>query len=168
MKNVSLRKELKPEQVTLLIDTREQNPLDVSPLKSRRATLTTGDYTAEGMESIICVERKDLGDLIGCIGRERERFEKEMHRILAYPVRALVIEAEWGQIEAKQYRGSVHPNAVLGSLMGWLAQGIPVVMIGDHARASKWVTRMIYLAVKRRYNECLPLFDNMIEVTPEK
>ncbi len=163
MKTVSLRRELKPEQVTVLIDTREQTPLDVLPLKSQRATLVTGDYSALGLESFIAIERKSLSDLVGCIGRERERFEKEMQRILSYPIRALVIEADWCQIEMKSYPGSVHPNAVLGSLMGWIAQGVPVIMIGDHTRAGRWVSRMIYLAAKRRYMEALPLLEEILE-----
>ena len=153
--------------MTILVDSREQNPLDLSPLKTKIATLSTGDYSCLGLENVVAIERKSLSDLIGCIGRERERFEKEMHRILAYPVRALIVEADWSTIELAQYRGTVPPNAVLGSLMGWIAQGIPVIMIGDHNRASKWVSRMIFLAAKRRYMETLPMLENLIESSAE-
>lgn len=163
MKTVTLRKELKPEQVTVLIDTRENEILDVSPLKSRRATLTTGDYSAAGMQSIIAIERKSLQDMVGSLTTERDRFEREIMRMLAYPVRALIIEANWCDIELKAYRGQAHPNSIMGSLMSFIAQGIPVIMIGDHERAGKWVARMIYLAAKRRYNENLPFMENVLE-----
>lgn len=164
MKTISIRKELKPEHVTVVIDSREQTPLDVAPLNSCRGTLATGDYSIVGLEHMVAIERKSLSDLVGCIGRERERFEKEMQRILAHPVRALVVEAEWSQIELKQYMGTVHPNAVMGSLMGWIAQGIPVIMIGDHARAAKWVSRMLFLAARRRYEEVYPMMELMVSL----
>lgn len=140
--------------VTAIIDTREQNRLDLAPLRTQLGTLPTGDYSVKGLEHYIAIERKSLSDLVGCIGRERERFEKEMQRMLAYPVRALVIESNWANIELKTYLGSVHPNAVMGSLMGWIVQGIPVIMLGDHQKAGQWVTRMLFLAAKRRYGEC--------------
>lgn len=157
-----IRKELRPEDVTVVIDNREQNPLNIAPMKAVSGTLATGDYTVLGLEHLISIERKDLQDLIGCIGRERERFEREMHRILAYPCRALIIEAQWSQIEMHTYRGQVEPNAVMGSLMGWIARGVPVVLIGDHARASKWVSRMLFLAAKHRWNENYPFLEKMV------
>ena len=83
---------LKPEQVSCVIDTREQTPLDVSPLRHVEGTLTTGDYSVCGLEQVISVERKSLPDLLTCCGRERERFDREIARLLAFPVRSLVIE----------------------------------------------------------------------------
>lgn len=159
---MTLRKTIDPPQIVCICDTREQTPLDVAPLQMKRGTLPTGDYSAEGFEHYIAIERKSLSDLVGCIGKERERFEKEVQRLLAYPVRALVVEANWTSIEAKAYRGEVHPNAVMGSLMGWIAQGLPVILIGDHDRAGKWVARMIYTAVRRRYEECYPFIEKLL------
>jgi len=39
---------LKPEAVTAIIDTREQMPLDLSPLQTVTGTLDTGDYSIVG------------------------------------------------------------------------------------------------------------------------
>jgi len=129
--------ELKPETVTAVIDTREQTPLDLDPLRTVTGTLATGDYSVRGLEHVVAVERKSLTDLLCCIGRERERFDREVQRLLAYPVRALVVEATWPDIEQGEWRGKVTPQAALGLLLGWIAAGLPVIMAGNHERAGR-------------------------------
>jgi ERCC4-type nuclease len=149
--------ELRPEAVTAIIDTREQLPLDLSPLQSVAGTLTTGDYSVRGLETIVAVERKELGDLLGCIGQERERFDREIMRLLAYPTRALVVEATWADLEAGQWRSQVTPAAAVGSLLGWIAAGVPIIMAGDHERAGRYVGRLLYTAARRRWREARAL-----------
>lgn len=148
---------IKPDQLVAIVDSREQQPLDLAPLQHEIGTLTTGDYSVRGLEKIIAVERKSLPDLLACCGRERDRFDREVHRLLAYPVRALVIESTWPNIEAGQWRSQLQPSHVLGSLLGWLASGLPVVMAGDHARAGRYVGRLLYIAARRRYREAASL-----------
>jgi ERCC4-type nuclease len=147
---------MKPEKITAIIDSREQRPLtlQINPklvLKTETATLGTGDYSVKGLEDIIAIERKSLDDLMGCIGTGRERFEREMLRMRGFEVRGIVVESTWEQIESGNYRSRVKPNAALGSLMGWIAMGIPITMAGNHQRAGVWVARMLYIAAKRRY-----------------
>lgn len=149
----------KPEQITAIIDTREQCPLDLSPLSSVEGTLTTGDYSVVGLENIVTVERKSLSDALSCVGRERERFDREVQRMLAYPTRVLVIEATWGDLEAGEWRSQVTPRAAVGSVLGWMAAGLPVLMAGDHERAGQYTARILYTAAKRRWRECRGLFD---------
>jgi ERCC4-type nuclease len=148
-----MKANLEPEQVTAVIDTREQQPLDLSPLRTTNGTLSTGDYSVVGLESVIALERKSLADLVACVGRERERFDREVQRLLAYPVRAIVVEACWGETELGQWRGKVTPNAVLGSLMGWTAAGLPVVLIDDHSSAGRYISRLLFIAANRRWRE---------------
>ena len=50
---------LKPKDVVAIVDTREQQPWDLTPLQSVFGTLTTGDYTVRGLEH---VEDYDLDD----------------------------------------------------------------------------------------------------------
>jgi DNA excision repair protein ERCC-4 len=149
--------ELDPSKVVALVDTREQLPLDLSPLQMESATLSTGDYTVRALEGIVAIERKSLSDLVGCIGVERERFEREMQRIIAYPCRALVIESSWPEIEAGEWRSRVTPAAVIGSLLGWSAAGVPLLLCGDHQRAGQFVSRMLYIAARRRWREARAL-----------
>ena len=131
---------IEPKQVTAIVDTREQHPLDLSPLRMIAGTLTTGD-------------------LIACVGRERERFDREVQRLLAFPTRALVVEASWGDIEVGNWRGRVTSAAAMGSLCGWIAHGLPVVMAGDHARAGRFVSRLLFIAARRRWREARNLLE---------
>ena len=49
------------ENLTAIVDLREQLPLDLSPLRTIRGTLATGDYSVQGLENIVAIERKSLG-----------------------------------------------------------------------------------------------------------
>lgn len=144
---------LKPEHICAVQDTREQTPLCLDPLRVEVDTLTTGDYSVRGMEHLVAVERKNLDDLCGVVGRDRERFEREVQRLLAYPVRCLVVESTWSAIELGQWRSHVKPEAVLGSLIGWMAQGLPVACVADHRRAGQFVSRLLFTAARRRWRE---------------
>ena len=160
---MKLPAELKPENIIAVIDTREQQPLNLSPLTVTTGTLTTGDYSIQGLEHVVAIERKSLQDLIACVGRERERFDKEVQRLLAYPVRALVVEATWCEIEMGQWRGQVTISSALGSLLGWVSMGLPVIMARDHKRAGEYISRLLFIAARRRWRECRTLAAGITE-----
>jgi ERCC4-type nuclease len=120
-------------------------------------SLVTGDYSVKGLETIITVERKSLPDLLACIGQERERFDREVLRMLAYPCRAIVVEATWDDLEQGEWRSQVSPAAAVGSVLGWIAAGVPVIMSGDHARAGRYVSRLLFTAARRRWREARSL-----------
>lgn len=154
--------ELKPENVTAIIDTREQMELDLAPLKTEAGTLDTGDYSLKGLEHVVRVERKSLDDLLGVVGRDRERFEREVARLLAYPVRVLVIEATWSDLESGLWqRSKMTPQAVIGSLLAWQAEGLSIHCVGDHKRAGTHVARLLYQVAKRRYRELRSLMQEV-------
>lgn len=146
------------EDLVAVIDSREQHPLDLAPLRTCIGALATGDYSVCGLESVIAIERKGLADLLGCIGQERERFHREVLRLSAYPVRALVVESTWLEIERGRWRSKVNPSAALGSILNWVAMGLPVVMAGDHARAGRYVSRILFIAARRRWREARGLW----------
>ena len=155
---MKLPAKLEPAAVVAIVDTREQTPLELSPLSCERGTLVTGDYALAACPDVVRIERKSLQDLVGCVGSNRERFEREVQRLLAYPVRILLVEATWDQIESHapsnpQWCGKVTKEAVLGSLLGWQAAGLSVHMAGDHERAGRHVARILYTIAKRRYRE---------------
>ncbi len=155
---------IEPEQITAVIDTREQIPLDLAPLRSEPGTLTTGDYSIRGLEHLVAIERKSLPDLLQCIGKHRARFEREIQRLLAFPARVLVVESTWSDIERGEWRGKVIPSAAIGSLLGWVAMGLPVIMASDHRRAGQYVSRLLYTVARRRWRESRQLITN----TPER
>ncbi len=158
-----MKAELAPESVVAVVDSREQIPLDLSPLQTVTGTLTTGDYSVRCLEGVVAIERKSLGDLLSCIGTERERFEKEIMRLLAYPVRALVIESTWEVLESGSWRSRVSPKAAVGSVLGWAAQGLPVFLVGDHERAGRFVSRLLFISARRRWRENRALLGSVVE-----
>ncbi len=130
-------------------------------MKTERGTLPTADYSILGLEHHIAVERKSLGDLLGCIGGGRERFERELQRLLAYPSRALVIESTWAEIERGDWRSHVDKNAAMGSLIGWVAMGIPVIMAGNRELAQQFAARFLFIAARRRWRELHVFMDGL-------
>ena len=153
--------DLPDEAITALVDTREQLPLDLPWLTQQRATLPTGDYSVKGLENHIAIERKSLPDLVACCGRERQRFEREIQRLLAYPVRCLVIESDWPEIEAGGWRGKMRPRQVGASLISWQVRGLPICLAGDRDRAARLVASMLRRATIHRWRE-LRTFANTI------
>jgi ERCC4-type nuclease len=155
--------ELSPEALTAIVDTREQTPWRLDPLAVEIGTLDTGDYSLKGLEHVVRIERKSLGDLVSCVGPERERFDREVQRLLAYPVRALIVEATWTHCERGGWRSAVKPQAVVGSLLGWIAAGLPVILAGDHERAGRFACRILYIAARRRWREARSLAAGILE-----
>ena len=65
----------------VLVDTRERYPFDFSRFPNwvadeKRQTLKVGDYSVEGMEKLLVLERKTLTDLISTVIQQRTRFFK--------------------------------------------------------------------------------------------
>ena len=146
MTTPSIPAELKPESVVAIVDTREQIPLDLSPLQIAYDGLATGDYSLAGYEDEVAIQRKSLSDLLGCVGIDRE-----ILRMRGYSTRALIVEATWDDIRAGGWRSKVTPTAVEGSLRGWEARGIPVVLTGTHEEAGRHVARMLFLTARRKW-----------------
>ncbi len=122
---------LRPEDLVLLVDTREQLPLTLAHFKTETATLQTGDYSVQHLEDQITAERKGLHDLLGCIGQHRDRFERELHRLRAFRFACVVVEASWADLEGGLWRGQVTPASVIGSVLAWTARFVPFILAGD-------------------------------------
>jgi ERCC4-type nuclease len=93
------RKTTKPKKslecpFTVIVDTRETLPYRFEGLTGNASqnyrplivnkiwqSLPTGDYSIEGFEDVLCIERKTLADLFGSVGGERARFEREHQRM---------------------------------------------------------------------------------------
>lgn len=137
----------KPDPPVVVVDTREQLPLALP--NSRRGTLRVGDYSLEGMEEVVAVERKSLADLFGCIGRERERFERELEKLAKLPYPALVIEANMADILAGAPFSEVHPHAAIGSVIAWATRyRIPCWLCGTRRNAAATVLKILYKAAE--------------------
>ncbi len=155
-------KDLRPEDLTVLVDSREQRPppMDLR-MPTEKATLQTGDYSLAGLSHLVRVERKSCADLVMCVGRERDRFERCIERLRHFPLAMLVIESSPSVVELKQYRGEVSPNAVLNSVESWRAKGINIVWAGNQVEAGRQISRTLYFFAKERYLELGAFYDNL-------
>lgn len=82
--------------LTIVVDTREQRPLEFGPdVSTVRRKIDAGDYSIDGHDGPggFSIERKSLEDCFGTIISDRPRFERELVRLQAYTFRALVVEA---------------------------------------------------------------------------
>lgn len=141
---------LKIEDITAICDSREQQPLPLDPLKVITKKLDVADYSAVGYEQLIAVEKKSLNDLCACVGRERERFDRMVKRLVEYPYRAIVVTDDWSKIDLKQYHGTLTPIQVYSAIMAWaMTANVPIMFMGTHQRAGLAVARMIYIAINR-------------------
>lgn len=146
----------------IVVDPREQTPWEFDhPTIS--GTLATGDYGLQGLESIIAIERKSLADLLGVVGGGRERFEREIQRLLAYPCRAIIVEGSWRELEEGGWNSKVSPAAAVGSCLAWIGAGVPVVMAGDRDRAARHAAKIMHIVARRRWREAQGLVGSVLE-----
>lgn len=119
---------------TVLVDSREQAPYTFESIPAtgihqyvvptRMTGLPSGDYSIDGCEQLIAIERKSLEDLYGTLGAGRERFEREVERLNQMQFAAIVIEADlreiWRPSEFRsQWVSQLNPRSVEGTIVAW-------------------------------------------------
>lgn len=139
---------------TIIIDTREQEPYTFDPRLAAavRRTLPAGDYSIDGLEDRIAVERKTLDDFVSTVIHSRERFRDELRRLSGYRAACVVVEAGLADVLHKRFRGDAHPNAVLGSALSIILDfGIPVFFCSNRQAACHF-TQAYLLAAHARWS----------------
>lgn len=117
----------------VVVDSREQEPLPISRLEVVRAGLTTGDYSFQGGEDLFSVERKSIDDIVSCcVGDNRDRFERECHRLRGYRFKRLLIVGPRWMIEGQRYKSRISPKAVLSTLAAFECRYELPVVFCDH------------------------------------
>jgi ERCC4-type nuclease len=111
--------------------------------------LITGDYSVEGMEHLISLERKSLSDLLFCIGGDRERFERELQRLSQMRYPAIVVEASLAEALRGTRYTDLHPSQILGSLVSWsIKLRIPIWFCDNRDLAQTVTARLLSKAAK--------------------
>lgn len=124
----------------ILVDSCEPWPhpwaAQFSPaVKVERRCLETGDVAFAALPEGAVVERKTVPDLLACIGRERERFERELKRSRYVARLLVVVEGTFADLLA-QSRG-IHPSAIIGTLAAWQRRYAPICFAGNVETAAK-------------------------------
>jgi ERCC4-type nuclease len=134
----------------VLIDTREQNPLDFSRFKGwfagfERKALKLGDYSIAGLEDVCVVERKDLSDLIHSCTTDRSVFINRLRQMAQYPHRLLVVTSTLSQIKSPHPHAGVNPNRITQSLIAMLAGlQVPFLCSETHELGEELVASYLY------------------------
>ena len=120
-------------------DSREQRPFTFlsagSDIAVEVGKLEVGDYSLMGFESQVAIERKELGDLIGCLSNDRVRFLRELDRARGMSF-AIVVEASWDDLASGRYRSRMHPGAAAASVAAIMARrSIPIHFAGSREAA---------------------------------
>jgi len=131
--------------LTVIVDTREQTPFEFGDAAvTVRGTLNAGDYSLDKLTDLVAVERKELSDMVACVGPERERFERELVRLRGWKCKAVVIEATLGTITKGKWRSQVLPEAVLGSIASWRVKyGVEFIYADSHELAAAETLRLL-------------------------
>ena len=135
-----------------IIDTREQEPYEFDPetVEAKRQALNAGDYSLDGFEDQVCIERKSLPDYVQSVIKQRVRFMKEVKKLSGITHSCIVVEGNLSDIMGKRYRSGAHPNSVLGATLSLMIDHkIPVCFCSDRQLA-KTFTEMYLKRVYRR------------------
>jgi DNA excision repair protein ERCC-4 len=122
-----------PTPFTVVIDTREQNPYTFGglradakhqrrPLAVRQVVrgIPTGDYSLDGYEQRVAVERKTMADLFRTAAGGRRRFERELGRLCALNIAFVMVEGTWEDMLLRPPEHSeMNPTAVACSVIAW-------------------------------------------------
>lgn len=134
----------------IVIDTREQNPWELRGFDTIRGTLNAGDYSLQGYETKVAVERKSKEDAWGCTGLHRGRFLDCLGRLSRLDRAAIVIECGLAEYSKKpKWVKKVTPGTAVGSYISWSVQyRIPVFWCDDRDYAERVAVRFLAAYIK--------------------
>lgn len=143
-----------------LVDTREQ---DTPRLRARlrqigctctREKLDFGDYSAKfplpdgtWLQCPAAIERKmSIGELAACYCRGRDRFTREFERAkeAGCKLYLLVENASWEDAYTGRYSSQMSPQALVASLLAWLARYDCQVLFCTPATTGKLIHDVLY------------------------
>jgi DNA excision repair protein ERCC-4 len=138
--------------VTFIVDTREQEEyaFDSRLVAAVRRALPAGDYSVDGLEHRVAVERKTLDDFVSTVIHARQRFRNELRKLGEYRAACVVVEGSVADVLLQRYRGEAHPNAVLGNALSIILDfGVPVFFCGNRQAACQFVQAYLLAAHAR-------------------
>ena len=139
---------------TIIIDTREQEPysFDSRLAATVRRALPAGDYSVDGLEACVAVERKTLNDFVSTVIHSRPRFREELKKLAGYRASCVAVEGSLLDVLMHRYRGEAHPNAVFGRALSIILDyRIPVFFCSSRQAACQFVQAYL-LGAHARWN----------------
>jgi ERCC4-type nuclease len=138
---------MKREPMVVYADTREQRipPFPIG-VQIERKMMSEGDYSSPALLDVARIERKSPGDFASTITWERDRFDRELARLLPFRWKCIVVESDLDEVFVGR---RLHPHAVLGAMASLLARwDVPVLFAGSPEGAGR-----IMAGLLRRWEE---------------
>ena len=137
----------------ILIDSREKkghrykfNRTDTCG-GSEVCKLEFGDYVLKYHPNLIVIERKkSIDELCGNLGKNRDRFERELQRMVdaGCKFKYIIVEDYYSSINKPRF-SKMHPKAIFSSMIALeLKYGIHFIMAGSRTNAKK-ITKALLL-----------------------
>ena len=123
---------------TFVIDSREKKPYSFSSgIPTLRKKLLTGDYSIEGYENVIAVERKSLADFVNTVIHSQTNFSEELKRLSRMLNPLIIVEANAEDLWNKEkYKSKVKPENLWKLAMSLSSKwGIPVFYFSNRQLA---------------------------------
>ena len=126
------------DHVKVLVDSREQQSWDLSPMRTETTTLATGDYSSACGRYLL--ERKNgVDELISCMTSGRELFERELERMQAFESAIVLVESAYEDLATGQYRSRMNRDSALATLVAWQQRyQIPFQFCGSRTEAERF------------------------------
>jgi len=135
--------------ISIIIDSREQTPFSFASFEYIDniivRKLDTGDYSIDGMEDLLCIERKmTVAELAMCL--TKPRFFNELDRMTNYKYRYLLCEFDYYHIDvypensdiplSKRKNIRIKGPFIRSKIIEMtLKYGINVILCGNHSYA---------------------------------
>jgi ERCC4-type nuclease len=151
---------------TIIVDTREQQPWSFDNYAIANRKLDTGDYSVEGLENLLAIERKkSINEIANNIIEPRfkdviERLSKIKHsyillefdleNVLSYPIGSTLPKKMWDKVK-------ISPSFIMKHILEWqMYHNIKVVFCGCPSNAEKMaefiMNKVYYLEIHSKSN----------------
>jgi len=141
------------DEFTIIVDTREQLPWEFGAHATAKRKLDTGDYSIEGLENLLTIERKQsVSEIANNITEKRfpaflERmsqiphkfilFEFDLQDVYDFPVGSDIPKSKWDKLRVKN-------NYILKQIsLFHIKYGIHTIFCGDSDNAEKMAVRIM-------------------------
>lgn len=149
-------------EFTIIVDTREQKPWSFDNHAKANTKLDTGDYSIEGLENIVAIERKrniaefannitekrfsDVVDRLSKIKYSFILFEFDMEDIMRYPIGSNIPKKLWDKIR-------ISPSFIIKNIIDLqIDHNIKVLFCGDSENAEKIALSIMRKVYKENKN----------------
>lgn len=113
-----------------------------------RRKLDAGDYSIDGFEDAVSIDRKETSDFLSCVTHVRGRWERCLERLGRLDYGAVVIESELGAIveglASGRFHSNVAPSSVVGSVIAWSQRfGVAFWFLPGRSAAERMTFRLL-------------------------